>query len=372
MIKFSLLLLFVGFSAIASFAINVPRTPGSQSNTVRSGSSASWINVAQVTANDNNYATTNNRLAGNNEFTDFLDLSDFSFSIPSTSIITGITVTVARRTNGGISLVDEQIQLLIGGAVGGQNKANPLNWTTTKSTVSYGSNNDLWSTVLTSTLVNASNFGLRIAVQRNTGAFSSNQLPEIDFVQMTVSYNSTLPVELISFSAEALTNGDRKLNWSTATEINSAKYYIQRADPSGEFKFISEMRAAGNSQNQLDYTYIDREPNREAILYYRLIQEDLDGTQEAFDIVSVSPILSAAFSLFPNPASYEIHLKLKAESIPDIQAIQLYSLTGNLMGEFTLEKGLSFDISNYPRGSYLLIIQYKNTSETEFHKFIKT
>lgn len=364
-------LLFTLFIGQLSLAVNVSGTPSVQTVSTRSGSSTDWINPSLVTSNDNNYATTSNRLQSQNEYTDFLDLSKFNFNIPSTSVITGISVSMARRTNGGVSLIDDQIQLLIGGVPGLQNRASGLYWTITKTTITYGGTTDTWGQVLTSTIVNNAAFGIRIAVKRGVGTLTSNQYPEIDFVQMTVSYNSTLPVELLSFQASALTNGDRALKWSTATEINSSKFYLQRANESTVFETIGEIRSAGNSLSKMDYEFFDNEFNRSKILYYRLVQEDINGEQVTLPTRSVEPILKNLFNIYPNPTVDNVYLVAETHSDMNIEWIVVSDMMGKEVLQLKPMNLPEIAIKTLIKGTYIIKIYFPGDANPEVHRLIK-
>lgn len=85
-----------------------------------------------------------------------------------------------------------------------------------------------------------------------------------------------LPVELTSFDCYS-----SKLQWSTATEINSDYFTIQHSYNSIDFTDIDYINAQGSSTEIVNYEY---QVSRSG--YYRLSQTDYDGTTETFDIVT--------------------------------------------------------------------------------------
>ncbi len=91
--------------------------------------------------------------------------------------------------------------------------------------------------------------------------------------------------EAISFTGEA--DGDVvRLHWSTASEHNSAWFFVERADDQGGFTLIAQVPAAGFSQHQLNYVAEDRFP-LEGTAYYRLREQDLDGSELTGPLVAV-------------------------------------------------------------------------------------
>ena len=84
------------------------------------------------------------------------------------------------------ALEDATVQLLKAGSPVGSNKASSSTWSTSSSTVTYGSTSDLWGTTWTASDLNASNFGLRFAA-KNVAAASATA--SLDYVSVNVTYN---------------------------------------------------------------------------------------------------------------------------------------------------------------------------------------
>jgi hypothetical protein len=110
---------------------------------------------------------------------------------------------------------------------------------------------------------------------------------------------SPLPVELTSFNAKLnKTKRQVDLFWSTASELESDYFIIQRSDGGEDWVNVSEVNAAGNSSVKLDYQSIDQEPlNGES--YYRVKQIDVDGESAYSPAVRIDNL--AAAELYPNP-----------------------------------------------------------------------
>lgn len=94
-----------------------------------------------------------------------------------------------------------------------------------------------------------------------------------------------LPVELLSFKAE-LINNEVELNWTTATEINNAFFSLEKSKDGINFIEFASVLGAGNSNEIIDYSYLDEDPYS-GLSYYRLKQVDYDGKFEYSDIVSI-------------------------------------------------------------------------------------
>lgn len=113
----------------------------------------------------------------------------------------------------------------------------------------------------------------------------------------------TLPVELIAFDAH---KEGKKVNveWSTASETNSAYYSITRSTNGIDFFEIGRYSAAGNSNSILHYHFKDETPE-EGISYYQLVEYDWDGQFQKSKIVTVDLNSNGVILLraFPNPTS---------------------------------------------------------------------
>jgi hypothetical protein len=89
---------------------------------------------------------------------------------------------------------------------------------------------------------------------------------------------SPLPVTLLDFTAQ-LQGGAVALAWHTASEVNSARFEVQRSLDGTSFKTLGRVTARGTSTTDTTYPYRDATlPAGASQLYYRLRQVDLNGT----------------------------------------------------------------------------------------------
>jgi len=96
--------------------------------------------------------------------------------------------------------------------------------------------------------------------------------------------NTPLPVELLFFAAECIGNAI-EIKWQTATETNNEYFSLERSADAKNFKKIAEVKGAGNSNEVLNYSFIDADP-LDGTSYYRLVQYDYDGRSETFGPVT--------------------------------------------------------------------------------------
>ena len=121
-----------------------------------------------------------------------------------------------------------------------------------------------------------------------------------------------LPVTLTSFTGQATTRAN-VLRWATASEKNSARFVIERAT-GVEFAAVGSVAAAGSSSSALSYEFADATGLAAGTAYYRLRQEDLDGTVAYSPVVA---IVRAAGALgrdvapaFPSPFAETLSVAL--------------------------------------------------------------
>ena len=134
----------------------------------------------------------------------------------------------------------------------------------------------------------------------------SNAVASLPLNEIAVgSSASPLPVELVSFTAEAA-GKNVELRWSTATEVNNAGFEVQRSQAEGERKEwigVGFVEGHGTTNAPQAYTFSDN-PGAGAF-QYRLKQIDRDGKFEYSQAVEVTAISTPKeFALaqnYPNP-----------------------------------------------------------------------
>jgi len=177
-----------------SAAVTTPARDAGTGSNVTSIGTVAWTNPGNVISNDNVYSTV---AVSGGAISNYLQTSNYGFSIPSEATITGITVTIGRfesATGGGTDVRDNVVKLVKGGAITGTNLAvTGTDWPTTETALAYGGTTNLWGTTLTPADINASNFGVALAVNS-----TNTRTASVDYMQISVTYNGTY---LSQFSA---------------------------------------------------------------------------------------------------------------------------------------------------------------------------
>lgn len=166
-----------------------------------------------------------------------------------------------------------------------------------------------------------------------------------------------LPVELLSFDAEA--SGDHvDVTWSTATELNSSHFIVERSADGEHFLPIGRVAAAGESMVTLDYGFVDSEPLL-GVSYYRLEQMDRDGSTKYSDKVPVqfNPG-QRGLELYPNPAVDRVRVLFDVPSEGQVR----WTITDasgrraddGVFGSAKGRNGMDIEVSKLETGTYLL------------------
>ncbi len=177
-----------------------------------------------------------------------------------------------------------------------------------------------------------------------------------------VTPTCVLPVELVSYNAEY--NGNYvDVDWSTASEISSAYFTVEKSYDGMNFYLVEKVKAAGQSSSINKYNVQDAYPNKKGFTYYRLKQFDTDGTEKFSKITSVE-IAEEITDLFivPNPNNGSFELTLSNNLIGKIIDVEIYDVTGKksvLKHNMSINQSnrlLNLDITEMSKGVYFLKI----------------
>ncbi len=126
----------------------------------------------------------------------------------------------------------------------------------------------------------------------------------------TVIIPNTLPIKLESFAASVSGNAV-KLNWLTASEVNSDHFEIERSTDGQNFVLAGKVSAAGSATTTNSYGYTDDASKLKGTVYYRLKLVDKNGSSTYSKVISIPlSINKYQLSIYPNPLKSGQDLKL--------------------------------------------------------------
>jgi hypothetical protein len=167
------------------------------------------------------------------------------------------------------------------------------------------------SSILPPSAENQTNLRFRWSYTTDDNNNCITATPNLRIDDFTVTAQTILPVELLSFTVTPRGNA-ALLAWSTASERNNDYFSIEHSADGLHYREIGQVQGAGDSDDRLDYSYTHDYPVK-GLNYYRLRQVDFDGAYE------YSPVRSLRFSdakgldsavLYPSPVATALTVRL--------------------------------------------------------------
>jgi trimeric autotransporter adhesin len=185
----------------------------------------------------------------------------------------------------------------------------------------FKNSNNVCGSAITGGLASAVTAISRVTHGSSGYVLQSNTLSSFSTFYFANSSLTTLPVQMLSFTA-ALRNNAALLNWTTATEVNTANFEIERSIDGSNYDKIGTVAASGNSTIAIDYAYTDNDAITlsSSVIYYRLKIIDRDGNYAYSSIVSVSLAdIAGRVTIFPNPAADKTNVTIGALTDGQVQ-----------------------------------------------------
>ncbi len=321
-----------------------------------------FSNTSNVATANNSYSSASSILAllvGN---TYYLKATGFGFTMASYSSICGITVQIEKKANGlGLwsTITDNQVRIIKGGAIVGNNKASATEWTDSEVTATYGGGTDLWGTTFTPNEVNDPNFGVAISVHI-TGIVVA-PAAEIDNIRIMLDYNPVLPIKLAYFNSNKKGNLVQ-LEWKTTEEEDNAYISLQRSfNNDNNWQELKQYQLGFHNHDKL-YKYEEQitKPGKYA---YRLKMVNAEGAITYSAIRNITVADEKTIAVYPNPASDFIMLDAtgteKEVIISDafarkwILPVNKINATTAQINIRSLPKGIYFINNGFQRGKFL-------------------
>jgi hypothetical protein len=163
------------------------------------------------------------------------------------------------------------------------------------------------------------------------------------FTMASQNTDNPLPVELLSFKAEAKAD-QVELVWTTASEISNHFFTVERSADLISYDEVAKVNGAGNSNAIKSYQTFDSKP-LSGISYYRLVQTDFDGTRREYDphMVQFAGGSNSDLQVYPNPVVDNLSIKLPNAKSGNY-TLNITNATGALVGSVELKNA---DLINY-------------------------
>ncbi len=175
---------------------------------------------------------------------------------------------------------------------------------------------------------------------------------------ITINPVNTIPVKLVSFTAEKDKTSGNLIKWSTAEEINIEKYQVLRSTDGKNFDAVTgaELIAKGSSGNA-SYSFTDATPVT-GINFYRLKITEKGGKSSVGSIASVNNRKGGGtIRLYPNPTINFLNVDVKSSSVGKAM-VTIVNSAGETVytKQYTLNNQavLSVDVKRIAPGKYFV------------------
>lgn len=174
--------------------------------------------------------------------------------------------------------------------------------------------------------------------------------------------SSSLPVEWLAFNATIVGN-DAQLDWSTAAELNSDYFEIERSEDGVTFEPVGMVPSVGTTTDQSNYQFVDLGITAvgNAHFLYRLRQVDFNGTFDFSKTVEIQlePGEDALIlNTYPNPVSDILTVNMEYQ---EASQLRIVSMNGQVLYAKSLDPNqisqeVQVPVSDWAAGVYSAIL----------------
>jgi len=187
----------------------------------------------------------------------------------------------------------------------------------------------------------------KIRIRMQTELFINQPAINAYFDDISLTKPTVVPLGLLSFSGNEI-NGNIRLNWKMASELNCEKFELQRSADGTHFSSIASLPASGSRSYQFTDQHINATTGK---YFYRLKMTGFDGSLDYSHVAVVKTAVAASMSLYPNPANDIITVAGLSE--PGV--ITVISSSGSTLLNVNANSSSSvIDVSNLPSGVYVI------------------
>jgi hypothetical protein len=177
--------------------------------------------------------------------------------------------------------------------------------------------------------------------------------------------NAVLPVTLMSFEANCF-GEDVLLQWTTASEFNNDFFMVYGSSDAINWTVLK--RIAGNGTTNIPQRY-QTALSGSAYQYFRLLQQDYDGTNEWLPIVRADCDKARVISAHPNP--FDSRIIFSGLDANASYNLKVYRENGQLLAHYDQVQSEEISTLHWPTGIYLLVLQSGRGELSYFKLFRK-
>jgi len=167
----------------------------------------------------------------------------------------------------------------------------------------------------------------------------------------------TLPVKFESFMLSMETS-DILVQWSTAEEINSATYEVQKSVDAKNWNTIAYVMAAVNSSSVNNYSYKDKEVSS-SVCYYRIKEVDQNGSVTYTSIRSIrTEAVSSTYNIKIANSEHTVFIQFQQQVKGNVM-IRFISLRGQVITQQVVNQPvgqLTLNANSNLKGNYIVSV----------------
>jgi hypothetical protein len=214
-------------------------------------------------------------------------------------------------------------------------------------------------------------FGLAANTTYTVGVFDAN----LCFESLDIFIDSScilLSNNILEFYGEA-EGTENRLFWHTENQYNTNYFLLEKSRDGLNWTTVGMLEAAGNSNMQMNYNYVDDQPYTST--YYRLMQQQLDGTFTYSNVILLeNPTIRdlATVLFFPNPADEQLTISIPAAYIQGPKlSIEVLNALGQIVKFYPLNPAEGEDIlfelktTTFPAGVYFVNVKQQAVLHSE-------
>lgn len=168
-----------------------------------------------------------------------------------------------------------------------------------------------------------------------------------------------VPVTLVRFAVEKGKYANR-VEWNTSQEINSRSFVVEHSNNGVNFAELTTIAAAGNSNRDTHYSFIDNSPAK-GMNYYRLKMISNSNITKHSSIVSVFNEMTVGLAIYPNPSKNKITVWFSAAKTA-IAFVSILDINGKIVYSKNVlanegANSVPLAIEKLAAGAYILKVQ---------------
>lgn len=179
---------------------------------------------------------------------------------------------------------------------------------------------------------------------------------------ITLAITSPLPVTLLSFTGLAVDKYN-KLEWTTASELNSDYFAVEKSMDGYRFNLLETVDAAGESHSILHYNLNDALPYKN-VTYYRLKETDLNGDFVYSKTISLQSKSSATFDYTYNAANNQLIISCNDCKKESTTIILIDAMGRTIYSSVFSETNFIVTTDAFAKGAYTIQLTTDSNLET--------